>query len=77
MKTAFIFVFCFLLNSGLAITKEEEKEIQKTNYRNAKALCLMNDTLLRGKRLKECIEKQMEKNRREALEAKVKAKLTP
>lgn len=77
MKTATVLFLCFFTIASFAKTKEEEKEIQRTNYRNAKALCLMNDTLLRGKRLKECIEKQMEKNRRENLEAKVKARTSP
>lgn len=66
-------ILSFMSASSNALTSDE-KEAQKTEARNAKAICLMNDSLVRGKKLKECMEKEIEKNRRSDFTAKNRAR---
>lgn len=76
MKSIIVLVFVFL-SADIYSKNIREIKAEKTEARNAKAICLMNDNLMRGKRLKECMDKEIEKNRNSELSAKLKAKTTP
>lgn len=76
MKLIIVLIFVFL-SADIYPKNIRELKADKIEARNAKAICLMNDNLMRGKRLKECVEKEIEKNRSSDLSAKLKAKTTP
>lgn len=66
-----------LISSESFSKSRDEIEAEKTEARNAKAICLMNDNLMRGKRLKECMDQEIAKNRKSDLRAKLKARKLP
>lgn len=76
MKLIMTLFFVFL-SADIYSKNIRELKADKIEARNAKAICLMNDNLMRGKRLKECMEKEIEKSRNSELSAKLKAKTTP
>lgn len=68
IKICMVFWLAFLTVNGFAKTKEE-KAAEKKEARNAKAVCLIKNNLLRGQRLKDCIELEIEKNKKLELKA--------
>lgn len=56
-------MLAFLTVNSFAKTRAE-KIAAKKEFRNAKAVCLMNDNLMRGNRLKDCIKMEIEKNKK-------------
>lgn len=73
----FIVVIIALSATGTFAKSRAEKEAEKTESRNAKAICLMKDNLMRGERLKDCMKAEIEKNRRSDLKAENRALRTP
>lgn len=69
IKVSIIFLLAFLTVNSFAKSKEE-KAADKKEARNAKIVCLMKNNLLRGQKLKECIELEIEKNKKLELKAR-------
>lgn len=67
-----MFLFCLFSSQSFAITRAQ-KEAHKTDMRNAKAICLMKQNFLRGPKLKECMDLEIEKKRQSDQAAKIKA----
>ena len=63
IKICIVLMLSFLTIDGFAKTRAE-KTAAKKEFRNAKAVCLMNDNLMRGNRLKECIKMEIVKNKK-------------
>lgn len=68
MKLIIVIMLGLFSTSNFAKTRIE-KEAEKREKKNAKSICLMNDNLMRGKRLKECIKEEMDKNKKAELKA--------
>lgn len=62
IKICIMFLLAFLTVNSFAKTRAE-KIADKKEFRNAKAICLMNDSLIRGNRLKDCIKMEIEKSK--------------
>lgn len=61
MKIIMIVTLAIALDTAAFAESKASKESKKLAVRNAKSICLMKNTFIRGKKLDECIQAELEK----------------